>query len=89
MFELNDEALNWLILGFLLLFAALLGIIVVRRRGGPSGGSGSGLKYQLADSPGSVVSHCPKCGAPTKGFYENCPVCGEKIGERLAVAKTL
>lgn len=23
------------------------------------------------------------------GPYENCPVCGEKIGELLAVAKTL
>ena len=89
MFEANDETLNWLILGFFLLIAALLGVIAVRRNGGgPSNGSKPGLKFQLADSPGSVASHCPKCGAPTKGFYENCPVCGEKVGERLAVAKT-
>lgn len=88
MFEANAQTLNWLILAVLLLIAALLGIFVVRRRGGPSGGSRSGLERQLADSLGSIMAHCPKCGAATKGFYENCPVCGEKIGETLAVAKT-
>ncbi|HEX4947578.1 MAG TPA: hypothetical protein VFZ34_12990 [Blastocatellia bacterium] len=57
--------------------------------GGPFGDTKPGFEFQPINAPASVISHCPKCGAATKGFYENCPVCGEKIGERLAVVKTL
>ncbi len=56
---------------------------------GPFDDPKSGFEFQPIGAPASIVAHCPKCGAPTKGFYENCPVCGEKIGERLAVVKTL
>lgn len=56
--------------------------------GGPFDGTKPGFEFQPINAPASVISHCPKCGAATKGFYENCPICGEKIGEKLAVAKT-
>lgn len=56
--------------------------------GGPFDGAKTGFEFQPINAPASVVAHCPKCGSATKGFYENCPVCGEKIGETLAVAKT-
>lgn len=56
---------------------------------GPFDGIKPGLEFQPINAPASVVAHCPKCGAATKGFYENCPVCGEKIGETLAVTKTI
>lgn len=56
---------------------------------GPFNGSKPGLEFQLIAAPAVIVAHCPKCGAATKGFYENCPVCGEKIGKQLAVTTTL
>jgi hypothetical protein len=88
MSELDTTELVVNLVILLIVFGALGAINRWLNGGGPSNGFKPGRKFQLADSPGSVVSHCPKCGAPTKGFYENCPVCGEKIGERLAVAKT-
>jgi hypothetical protein len=76
----------------LCIFLIIFGVRRLRdnfKGGGPFDGIKPGFEFQPINAPASVVSHCPKCGAPTKGFYENCPVCGEKIGERLAVAKTL
>ena len=49
---------------------------------------GGKFEFQPINSNGSQLSRCHNCGAQTKGSYENCPVCGEKTGESLAVTKT-
>ncbi len=85
MFGLTTAELVVILVILLLIF----GSRQFKNGSGSSNGPKSGFEFQPIAAPASVVAHCPKCGAPTKGFYENCPVCGEKIGERLAVAKTL
>ncbi len=55
--------------------------------GGPFDG-GDGFEFQPINSNSSQLSRCHNCGAQTKDSYENCPVCGEKTGETLAVTKT-
>ncbi len=85
MLGLNTAELVIILVIVLLIF----GWTQFKNTSGPSNGPKSGFEFQTIGAPASVVAHCPKCGVPTKGFYENCPVCGEKLGEKLAVAKTL
>ena len=87
--ELGTTELVVILVIFLIVFGARQIFRGGFKGDGPFDGTKPGFEFQPINTPASVVSHCPKCGAATKGFYENCPVCGEKIGERLAVAKTL
>jgi hypothetical protein len=54
--------------------------------GGPFDG-GDRFEFQPINSNGSQLSRCHNCGAQTKDSYENCPVCGDKTGEILAITK--
>lgn len=72
----------------LVILLVLFGWRQFKNGGGSSNFPKPGLELQPVAAPAAVLAHCPKCGAATKGFYENCPVCGEKIGEQLAVVKT-
>lgn len=57
------------------------------KNGGGTSGSGNGFEFQPINSNGSQLSRCHNCGAQTKDSYENCPVCGDKTGEVLAITK--
>lgn len=88
MFEMDIPELVIVLCILLLLFGINRLRDQFKNGSGPFSGSKPGLELQPIAAPAAIMAHCPKCGAATKGFYENCPVCGEKIGETLAVAKT-